>query len=268
MPELPDVEVFGRYFERHALERTVEAVEVKDASLLENTSGAELARVLTGKRFTDLQRRGKHLAVAVDGGGWVVFHFGMTGFFRYFEAEADEPEHARVLFRFKGGGALAYDCQRKFGEVRLVQDLEAFYRAKEVGPDALSLDRDAFVQRFSDKRGRIKNALMDQSLLAGVGNVYADEILFHARIHPESATSDLLGADLRRLHDAMREVLEEAIRSDANPEALPADWLLPHRLQGDCCPRCGEPLGKMEINGRPTWLCPECQQKAAVLYQH
>jgi len=131
----------------------------------------------------------------------------------------------------------------------------------ELGPDALddTLDAAAMAERFSQSRAAVKSALMNQKLLAGIGNIYSDEILFHTRLHPSTPASDLDKATLRKLHRNMRKVLDKAIECGADPNRLPHTYLLPHRHKDGECPRCGRPLDKLKVTGRTAWLCPSCQ---------
>ena len=260
MPELPDVEIFKRYLDATALNQKIARVSVKNKTVLQHISPQALARNLKGRRLQSSQRHGKFLFARLDRQGAVVFHFGMTGFLRYFKSTAEEPEHTRVRFDFSNGACLGYVCQRMFGEVDYVRDITQYIQARELGPDALALTWNEFKGRLASKKSSIKSALTDQSLLAGIGNVYADEIFFQARVHPQDKPQRLSERDLSQIYKAMKNVLKKAIRSEADPHRVPKTWLLPRRGRNTQCPRCGKKLLRVTINQRSAYLCPNCQR--------
>lgn len=150
---------------------------------------------------------------------------------------------------------------RKFGQIGLVDDVEAFVEAEGLGPDAQELDLDGFRERLAGRRGTIKGTLMNQQVIAGLGNEYTDEILFQAGLHPRTPVEALDDEALERVYEIMREVIEKAVEARIDPDRMPDSFLLPHREEGTACPRCGRPLEKIEVVGRPTYLCPHEQQK-------
>lgn len=259
MPELPDVEVFRRQLDRTARGKRVRHVSAPKSRVLQ-VPPSTLRSHLEGKRLGAARRHGKLLFVELDGGDEnLVLHFGMTGFPAYYRRDADKPEHTRVELELDDGHRLAYDDQRLFGEVSLARDPDELIRERGLGPDALGLSRRQLEQRLGDRRGAIKPALMDQKRIAGLGNIYVDEILFHARLHPRTKVEELKARDWDRLHRAMGHVLRRAIEAGADPERMPRTWLLPHRGQGEHCPRCGTRLARVRIQNRSSWVCPKCQ---------
>ena len=148
---------------------------------------------LTGNRFEASRRHGKHLLVRLRSDGWLTLHFGMTGSLVYFRRTSDDPPYDRVRFDFEGGRHLAYVNRRMLGRVGLADDADEFIRAEELGRDALdpAFDLEAFNRAIEGRRRDIKSVLMDQTLMAGIGNIYADEILFQARLHPKIAVTSL-----------------------------------------------------------------------------
>ncbi len=263
MPELPDVEIFRRVLERHGLDRIVTAVEVSDPRIVADVGPAALARALAGDRLVATRRHGKNLFAARGRGGHLWMHFGMTGSLEPFREEP--PAHARVLFRFAQGPHLAFVDQRRLGRVGLVEDIGAWLQAQGIGPDALdpSLTAGWFAAALGDGRRSVKAALMDQGLVAGIGNVYADEILFQAGLRPDVPVSALDGSWRERLFGVMREVLRTAVDRGAAAERyverLPDDYLTKRREKGAHCPRCGTPLETLRIGGRTSYFCPRCQ---------
>jgi formamidopyrimidine-DNA glycosylase len=210
----------------------------------------------------DTRRHGKYMAVDLDEGGHLVLHFGMTSFLKYFKDMEKDTEHDRVLFSFDNGYHLAFDSTRKLGGVRLVDDFAAFVAEEDLGPDPMAegFGKEDFREIVASGRGMVKTRFMDQSKLAGIGNVYADEILFQAGVHPQRQVSSLSEADVDRLFQAMHKVVETAVEHKADPDAMPDDFLLPLRGQQDpACPGCGGPIEKTHVSSRPTYYCPTCQ---------
>ena len=188
-------------------------------------------------------------------------HFGMTGFLRYFKGEEKAPPHTRVLFVFEKHHRLAFDDQRQFGQIGLLKDVDEFLKKHALGPDALEIDLGKFRNILGKRRGAVKSILMNQRLIAGIGNIYADEILFRARIHPATEIARLSGDALTKLFRATHYILEKAITAKADVNQTPKSWLLPHRGKGGKCPRCGRGLRSSRIGGRTAWFCAHCQKR-------
>jgi formamidopyrimidine-DNA glycosylase len=261
MPELPEVETFKRYLDSTSLHQRITNVEVLDAYVLKRVSAPELAGRLKGRRFEDSHRHGKHLFVRAGDGLWLRLHFGMTGSLEYLKRDEAAPNTARVIFRFTGNGRLAFDDQRKFGEIELINDVDEFLQERRLGPDALDVSLSQFKAIVGKHRGAVKAILLNQQLIAGIGNLYADEILFRARIHPATEAARLSDKDLGRLFRATRHVLEKAIALKTDFNRLPKSWLLRHRGKHGRCPRCGRELKLSRIGGRTAWFCPHCQKR-------
>jgi formamidopyrimidine-DNA glycosylase len=261
MPELPEVETFKRYLDATSLHQRIAGVEVRDAYVLKGVSARELARRLKGERFESSRRHGKHLFVRADGDLWLRLHFGMTGSLRYFKRKEQTPKHTRVLFVFANAHCLAFEDQRKFGEIGLVADLDEYLRKRGLGPDALDISLSQFRKIFGKHRGAVKTILLNQKLIAGIGNIYADEILFRARIHPATEASGLKEKTAAKLFRATRYILKKAIEAKADMNRMPKSWLLPHRGKGGKCPRCGRELKSATIGGRTAWFCTQCQKR-------
>jgi formamidopyrimidine-DNA glycosylase len=263
MPELPDVETFKRYLDKTSLRQRITRVDVRSANVLKGVSPGELARRLKKRRFESSCRHGKHLLVRVDGDSWLRLHFGMTGSLRYFKHEEQVPRHTRVLFMFEKHHCLAFEDQRKFGEVGLIKDVNEFLKKRALGPDALNISFSQFREIFAKHRGGVKAILLNQKLIAGIGNIYADEILFRARIHPAMQASALKEGTVAKLFRAMRYILKKAIDAKADAELMPRSWLLLRRGKGGKCPRCGHELESAAISGRTAWFCAHCQKTSS-----
>jgi len=267
MPELPDVESYKRYLDATSLHLKIADVRISTAKVLRGVSGRKLKKALRGRCLDRTRRHGKHLFAELNDGNWLRLHFGMTGRLLYFKSLDDEPEHDRVRLDFENGYHLAFDDQRLFGQVGLIKDPDAFIATQGLGPDAMdpSLGQDAFLKLMNGRKGGIKSALIDQSLLAGIGNLYADEILFQAKLHPNASIEKLSPKTLRTLYTTMHRVLRVAIDRGAGSEELanqlPRGYLLRNREAGRPCPRCGGVIKTMKTAGRTTYYCPRCQRK-------
>lgn len=187
MPELPEVELFKRHLDRTSLGRTISRVRVNDSRIL-GPSAARLGARLVGARLRSSRRHGKYLLVALGKPGWLVLHFGMNGSLVHFKKAAEEPRYDRLRLDFADGHHLAYVNPRLLGRVELVADAEDFIARERLGLDALDrrLTLAAFARDVGARRRDIKSVLMDQSVVAGIGNIYSDEILFQARLHPRA----------------------------------------------------------------------------------
>ncbi|GAA1138005.1 Fpg/Nei family DNA glycosylase [Nocardioides aquiterrae] len=259
MPELPDVEVFRRTLAHSSLHREITGVEVADPMVLEDVSAADLERELTGSQLTATTRHGKHLYVRRDAGPALALHFGMTAYLEPDAADAPEPDHARVTLLFEGDRRLVFVDQRRFGRITLVDDPARDVEERGLGPDALAIDRPGLHDRLEVSRGGLAATLMDQSVVAGIGNIYSDEVLFHARLDPRMRASTVTDREVARLHHQLRRVLERAIEAHARPEAMPAGWLIHAREDGAPCPRGNGTVRPYSVAGRTAYWCPECQ---------
>ena len=258
MPEVVDVAVFmGRLRER-ALDRRIEAVDVRGSTVLDDLTATHLADVLEGSRLTRVVQHGKWGLTRVDDGPWLTWHFGMTGFV---VVDPDEvPDHTRLLLELADGGSIAYSCQRRLGRIGLVDSPQVLAADRDLGPDVRDLDEGAFADVLGGRRGAVKSLLMNQSAMAGLGNEYADEILFNAHVDPATEVPDLTASQRYRLHREMDRVIEMAIDRDADPKRYPRTWLTPHRHDDDpACPRCRVPLRRDRVAQRTTWWCPRHQ---------
>jgi formamidopyrimidine-DNA glycosylase len=263
MPELPEVETFKRYLDSTSLHQRITNVEVRDAYVLKRVSARQLARRLKGRRFENSHRHGKHLFVRAGDALWLRLHFGMTGSLEYLNHDEAPPKTARVIFRFAKKCRLAFDDQRKFGEIELIEDVGEFLQTRGLGPDALKISLWQFKAIVGKHRGAVKAILLNQQLIAGIGNLYADEILFRARMHPATEAIRLSEKDLARLFRATRYVLEKAIALKTDFNRLPKSWLLIHRGKPGRCPRCGRKLKSATVGGRTAWFCAHCQKRTS-----
>lgn len=256
MPELPDVEGFRRVLAEHAGER-IEAVRVYDPGVLRGIGVAELDAALRGRRFGPPRRHGKWL-IAPVGGPVVLLHFGMTGSLSWHGPDRPRHRHDRVVWELSGGD-LRYRDMRKLQGVRLADgDAEVARLLGGLGPDACDVSRPLFEALLAGRRARLKTVLTDQSVIAGLGNLLADEICWRARLNPLRPARDLAEGERHALYGAMRRVLRESVRAGRVPPR--GSWLTGARDRpGDPCPRCGTTLSERRLSGRRTVWCRRCQ---------
>jgi formamidopyrimidine-DNA glycosylase len=259
VPELPDVEVFRRRVARTALHRPIERVTVSDDLVVRGVGRQTLRWRLRGTTLTSTRRHGKNVFVATDAGVHLHLHFGMTGYVDPLGPEDPAPPHLRVRLDFSDGGRLAFVDQRRLGTVGLVEDVDAWIEQHELGPDALSLDLPTLRQLLAGWRGGLVGALMSQEAIAGIGNIYSDEILFHARLAPRRRADDLTPAETARLHRQLGRVLSRAIEAGAQPGRMPRGWLIQDRRDGAECPRARGVVRRYRAGGRTGYWCPVCQ---------
>jgi formamidopyrimidine-DNA glycosylase len=275
MPELPEVETMVRGLRPALAGRVVRRFEVLDPFLLQGCTAREISGQGAGATVVRVDRRGKWVVIALgDGRGIIVIQPRMTGGF--WLVEPPRAEHIRAIFRMDGSPENVWFCDtRRLGKIAWYPDAEQARAAldRAQGPDALVIDRGELASRLRRTDRGIKPALMDQKVLAGIGNIYADEILFRAGLHPQRPSSGLRDEEISRLHGAIRPVLEEAIAAEGSSFdggyrtvlGLEGGFLARnavHRRRGEPCPACGEAIVKTRIAGligRPTYYCPGCQ---------
>lgn len=269
MPELPEVEIRRQYLETSSLYQPINHIEVEDKKLL-TTDLSTLQNALIGRQFTGTQRVGKNLFVLTDAPDTIVhMHFGMTGDLEYYHASLDRPRFARIVFEFASGFNLGFLCPRKFERVGLINDIPTFLLRKKIGEDGLTISLATLTNRIRGKKAFIKPVLLDQSVVAGLGNWIVDEVLFQAFIHPEQRANTLTDAQMNALHDAIRLVLETAIRHEATYRDFPNNFLIHVREWDDSpyddveahkfCPRCHTRIERSVVGGRTTFFCPKEQ---------
>ena len=271
MPELPEVNTYQKYFDAAALGQRIAAVDVADDYIVKqvggetgNTTsatsrpgvlGARFAERLSGQTVTGSYRQGKYLFADLDSGHSVLLHFGMTGDLKLYTEPDERPRHERFALVFDGGQRLGFDDPRKFAKIRYLEDRAAYVRDIRLGEDALTISRPDFLAQAEGRRTPIKAFLLNQTALAGVGNLYADEILYQTRIHPESPVAALTRKQLTHIHRAMREILQTACDRDAYYRDYPPGWFWQWRKE-ERVARRGE-VRRATVGGRTTcWVEP------------
>jgi formamidopyrimidine-DNA glycosylase len=265
MPELPDVEIYRRRLEEHAMKRSFTEARIFDERLLDQVTARQLKQALVSHRIVATKRHGKCLLVELDDGSLLTLHFGMTGDIVPLREGQDLPRYTVLQLLFNDRTGIAITSRRKLGHIGLTKNMEVFTKSQGLGVDALdpALDRTSFRAALGSARSAIKSALMDQSKLCGIGNIYSDEILFQAGLNPRKQVGNLDASEIDGLFKTVRRVLQEAIRrgvlSEGFEGAVPGGWLLAHRERGGRCPRCGEVLQTSNIAGRTAYFCASCQ---------
>ena len=276
MPELPEVETVRRRLEPVVAGRRFQRVEIHDPRLVAPRDRMEVAAELTGERVVSLDRRGKYLIFRFESGRVLLSHLRMTGTYRHGAngAPADDP-HARAVVRLDDGSDVVYRDVRRFGTWRLLEPDELVEHLRpRVGMEPLGAEFSAAVleHRLGGRRAPVKAALLDQRTVAGLGNIYADEALWHARIHPLRPAGSLGGAEIRRLHRALRKVLSlgidrqgSTLRDYVTPDGSSGSMQREFRVYGragEPCDRCGTTIARTRAGGRGTAFCPRCQPES------
>jgi formamidopyrimidine-DNA glycosylase len=272
VPELPEVETIRRQLAPHLEGRTIAAAEILDPRWTRPLPPAAVEQGMRGARIESVGRRGKYLLWSLSGGRHLLIHLRMTGSLLF--DPSIEPGHTRVRLELDDGHRLLYVDPRRFGTGHLVSsggELEAYLDAR--------LGVEPFTDAFTDDhlrriaRGRkapVKSFLLDQRRVAGIGNIYADEALFRAGIHPLRAAGALTRGDWSRLRDGIEEALRAGIAAKGasiddfrhldGARGSFQDRFMVHRRAGKPCPRCGETIIKIVVGGRGTYVCPSCQR--------
>ncbi|MGW4153451.1 bifunctional DNA-formamidopyrimidine glycosylase/DNA-(apurinic or apyrimidinic site) lyase [Micromonospora chersina] len=278
MPELPEVETVRQGLAQWVIGRRISAVEVRHPRAVRRhePGGAHFADVLTGRTITDVRRRGKYLWLPLDSGDALIGHLGMSGQLLLQPVGAADELHLRVRFRFADDGPeLRFVDQRTFGGLSVSEG------GAELPAEIAHIARDPMDPEFSDaafvaalrkRRTEVKRALLDQTLISGVGNIYADEALWRAKLHGARPTDALTGPAAGRLLGHVRDVLGEAIKQggtsfdelyvNVNGESGYFDRSLnAYGREGEPCPRCGTPIRREAFMNRSSYSCPRCQPR-------
>jgi len=271
MPELPEVETVRQDLLAVGLVgHRIEGVTVRWPRHIATPSVEEFRVRLSGQEVLDVRRRGKYLIFALSGGDYLLIHLKMTGQLLFREATAPADAYTHTVFHLDCGHELRFSDTRKFGRVYLVSDPQTVVGG--LGPEPLD---DAFTAEelgrlLTQRRGRLKSLLLNQEFLAGLGNIYADEALFLARIHPLRTADTLSPSEVKELYRAIQKVLRQAIagrgtsvdryRDASGEKGTYQEELLIFRRTGEPCPRCGGPVERIVVGGRSTHFCPICQR--------
>jgi len=259
MPELPEVETFKLYLDKSSLRQLIKDVKVHDERVL-NVTYSRLRKSAVNKQFVSSTRHGKYLFVWLNP-KFLVIHFGMTGDLQYYNSKFAEPKFSKVIFYFRNNFNLAYISTRMFGRIDIADSIESFIKMKRLGPDAFKMSFEEFIGALKRRTAVLKNALLNQSFIAGIGNIYSDEILFKTKLNPKTKLNDLNENQINELFTNIKEVLNFGIKKKGDLSTYPDDFLIPHRKKAGLCPTCKSEIERFDISGRRGWFCPTCQKE-------
>jgi formamidopyrimidine-DNA glycosylase len=274
MPELPEVENIVRGVARHILGDSVESVWLSGKPQTFKSPPAEIAAALEGARIARVHRQGKHIVIDLEKNkrrhaaqAQLIVHLGMTGNLFVTRPDAEIEKHTHAILQMQSGKELRFVDPRRFGRMWVTTDSESFEAG---GHEPLEVSFEDFAPLFRRRKTPIKSALLNQKLLRGVGNIYADESLFRAGIRPRHRAGTLTRTQVRRLYDSIQQVLKEAISKGGssvsdyrNAEGEPGWFQIEHRVygrEGEPCLVCGTAIKKVVSGGRGTHYCPKCQK--------
>ncbi len=273
MPELPEVETVARSLRRTVVGRTIASVDIFKTDRI-YPAKKRFIDILTGATFRDVRRRGKNLLIDLSNEYTLWVHLKMTGHFRLRPSSEPVEKHDHVVFHLADDNEdLRFNDYRRFGRLRLYPTSEIMGRKglADLGPEPLEISADEFVSLLKLSHRMIKPALLDQTFIAGIGNIYADESLFRARIHPRRQTDSLSKGKIKELHREMQGILRKAIRLmgtsvdtftglNGNPGGF-QKYLLVYGREDEPCPRCGNTIRREKIGSRSAHFCLHCQRK-------
>ena len=271
MPELPEVETIRRFLKKHILNNEISAVNIKLDKIVQEDKKLFIKH-LKKTSITDIKRQGKYFIFVLSNGYYLIIHLKMSGQILYVPHEAEIIKHIHVIISFKNSDFdLRFKDVRQFGYMLTLKSSELQkYLQKRIGSDILDVKLSEFKQTLKSKHRIIKSLLLDQKLYAGIGNIYANEALFIAGIHPASKSSNLSDNQISKLYIAIQEVLKLAIKLGGSSIG---DYVLPdnsigsfqkrHKIyqkDGQACPVCKTNIQCIKQGGRSTWYCPKCQK--------
>ena len=277
MPELPEVETLRRDLEKEVVGRRIKAVQVNGTRSVRRVTKKQFITRVEGHRITAVNRKGKYLLVRLDAGEILVVHLGMSGqLLRAKSARAPKEKHTHAVFTFSQGGELRFVDPRTFGELFVTTTDELMVEVPELahlGFDPLEdvMSWVDFGDLLRKKTTRLKTLLMDQKFVAGIGNIYSDEILFGAGLRWDRTTDSLTSQEVRRLYRAMIETLQDAVKHRGSSLADEqyrdlfgevGEFQSQHKVydrEGEACRRCRSTIVRVKANGRSSFLCPQCQ---------
>jgi len=269
MPELPEVETVVRALRQPLVGRTFTEVRTYWPRRIGRPGLPEFKRWLHGQTVSAIGRRGKYILIHLADGDTLIVHLRMSGHLAVTPPDAERDKHTHTILRLDDGRELRFRDQRKFGRMYLVADPEEI--VGKLGPEPLlaSFTVDLLTERLQGRKRTLKPLLLDQSFVAGIGNIYADEALFYAGLHPERKSDTLTPADIHRLHAAIRKVLALGIAREGasidlytKPDGSKGEMqnaVAVFRRTGQSCYTCGQPIQRIVLGGRSTHFCARCQ---------
>lgn len=272
MPELPEVEVIKEGLKKKVKHRKITGVEVRFSKLIKNVSPSLFRKRVIGKEVKEISRRGKFLIFSLDDSSFLVIHLKMTGQLIYCSPDEEVDKHTGIIFTLDNNFQLRFLDMRRFGIVCLAKKLEEITTLANLGPEPLENNFTSLVLKkiLENQKRKIKIVLIDQKIMAGLGNIYAVEALYQAKINPEKRAYQLTEPEIKTLYRAIKAILKKAISArgtstDAYRDSEGRKGRFQYQLQvygrqGESCYRCGTKVSRIKISGRGTYFCPGCQK--------
>jgi formamidopyrimidine-DNA glycosylase len=273
MPELPEVETIVRGLQKTVVGKRIKSIKVIFPGIVKQDT-KKFRKNVEKAKIIRVRRRGKYILIDLFNGTTILIHLGMTGNFLLVKSSSPRNKHDHLIIRFnKNPKELRYNDQRKFGKIKSfpISKEEKVSELKKLGPESLNISSSGFINLFQKRKGRIKSALLNQQIIAGLGNIYADESLFEAKIHPAQKIDKLSLQELKRLHQVIQIVLRKAIKAGGssienyyNINGEIGSFQLQHKVygrEGLSCKRCGTKIRRIKISQRSSYFCPRCQKR-------
>ncbi|MDP2807253.1 MAG: bifunctional DNA-formamidopyrimidine glycosylase/DNA-(apurinic or apyrimidinic site) lyase [bacterium] len=272
MPELPEVETVRRDLNRLLAGRIFGQTGGPFPGSVKGIGFKDLRKKLLGRKIVKVNRRAKYLLLSLDPGLTLIIHLKMTGVLQHQQKDDSLPKSARIIFYFKDGTRLVFSDQRKFGSIKLTDDPNELPEIRKLGPEPLDgkFTPAVLKQRLAGRKGPVKTLLLDQTVLAGLGNIYVLEALHRAGIAPQRSAAAINDGQIKKLHSAIVRTLKEAIAARGSSVDTYRDgqgksgWFqVKHRVygkEGHSCKKCGHTIVKEMFRGRGTYWCPKCQR--------
>jgi len=267
MPELPEVETIKRALEKSILGKKITGVIVYEPRVIREPKKEAFIKGLQGVTIKNILRRGKLLILELSSGKSLAIHLKMTGQLVY----PGNGKASRVSFKLSDGKTLDFNDQRLFGELRLIDNWHDLKFIQKLGPEPFALTPEEFKKRLAEKKTKIKPLLMDQNFISGIGNLYAAEVLFRARINPARPAASLSGKEKELLFKEIKNTLQEAIKYQGSSvdsyvklNGQPGNYVKYHKVydrQGKPCLVCKQSIQRIALGGRGTYFCPHCQPR-------
>ena len=273
MPELPEVETVRRGLEKLILGKKITSIDIRYPKMIK-TDLDQFQKELPGQVVKSMGRRGKYLIFYLTD-KVLISHLRMEGKYFYYPDQVPERKHAHIFIQFEDGGTLVYEDVRKFGTMELLAPelLDAYFVSKKLGPEPTEQDFDLeiFIGALKKSKKPIKSHLLNQTLVAGLGNIYVDEVLWRAKVHPASPSQSLKRAEATAIHEQTIEVLGQAVEKGGSTirtytnafgeDGTMQDFHQVYDKAGQACSRCGSIIEKIQLGGRGTHVCPKCQRR-------
>ncbi|MBU1179873.1 bifunctional DNA-formamidopyrimidine glycosylase/DNA-(apurinic or apyrimidinic site) lyase [Patescibacteria group bacterium] len=275
MPELPEVETIRKQLNRTIRGAIIKDVKIKNAKPLRGVSKEKFIKIVKGAKISDVSRRAKLLILKLSNNNNILLHLKMTGRMLLVGKKEAPTKHTHIVFELVGSRNLFFEDYRKFGFVKLMKEkeMEKYFDKEGYGPEPLSANFSYKIMKtclLAHPKKKIKPLLMEQSCIAGIGNIYASEICFYARVHPERRIKDIKEAEFKKIYNGTKKILRSAIEnrgssSDAYLDAYGKKGKFVPRLkvygrEGEKCIGCAGKVKKYKLAGRGTYFCPICQK--------